>query len=60
VEMRRGDVVYGGFAGRRLRGNGERFCGCWKPQGYSEEQWWGSGIFDREMELRQSRVVDVI
>ena len=30
VGMRRGDVVYGGFVGRRLRVNGERLCGCCK------------------------------
>jgi len=31
VGMRRGDVVYGGFVWWRLRGNGKKLCGCWKP-----------------------------
>jgi len=37
MEMRRGDEVYGGFVERRLQGNGERLCGCWKPEGYGEK-----------------------
>jgi len=37
VGMKLGDVVCCGFVGRRLRGNGERLCGCRKSQGYGEE-----------------------
>ena len=58
--MGRTGVVYGGFVGRRLRGNGEGLCGCWKAEGCVEEKWWGSGIVDREVGVRQSRVVGVM
>ena len=58
--MKRGDEVHGGFVGLRLQGNGERLCGCWKPEGHGEKWWWGSGIVHREVGVRQRRVVDAI
>jgi len=58
VVMGRTDVVHRGFIGRRLRENGERLCVYFNP--CFEEQWCASGIFDREVGVRQSRIVDVM
>jgi len=44
----------------RLRGDEERLCGCWKAEGFGAESWRGSGIVDREIGVKQSRVVDVM
>jgi len=37
VRVRRVGFVCCLFVGRRLRGNGERLCGCKKSQGYGVE-----------------------
>jgi len=67
VVMKRGDVVFCRFVGRRFWGNGERLCGCRKSQGYGEECLCSSGIFvwglrgglGREVEVTQlGSVVD--
>jgi len=39
VSMRRLGFVCCGFVGRRLRGNGERLCGCRKSQGYGHQDY---------------------